>query len=97
MKVEVLYMGKPEGYIDYPSDFNSEEDAEKCWDLCNWSCWAEEKPTELHSDLSFVSHGVCFRTPNGTNYLALSVGFLVGDDKKIADYINENKERIIWR
>lgn len=94
--IDITYMGEPVGYVEYPTELKSYDDAEKCFDLCNWSHWADEKPKELYSDVCSVSHGICFRNPSGTNYLALSQGWLMGDDKKIADYIETHKERSIW-
>lgn len=96
MKVEIFYMGKAEGYIEYPSATFGYSDAEKCFDMCNWSHWSEEKPKELHSEIVSTQHGICFRTEDGTNYLALTNGWLMGDDAKIAAYIEKNKERMLW-
>ena len=72
-------------------------DAEKCFDLCNWGCWTNEKPKELHSNIQSCSHGICFTNPDTHEYwLAKSIGWLVGDIKTIAKYVSKNVANQKW-
>lgn len=80
------------GYIEAPVF-----DAEFCFHLCNWHCWTENKPPQLHSDIGSCGHGICFTDPNTQNmWLALSSGWLVGDEAKILNYIQEHVGRLVW-
>ena len=81
------------GYIEM-EEFN----ADKCWELCNWTAWADEKPDGFYSEIGSCSHAICF-TNTGTEekWLALSVGWLVGDSLKISDYVERHKNDIIWQ
>lgn len=55
-------------------------DEDECWHLCNWSCWAEEKPENLLSDLEVVNSDVIFYNPKTERYhLALPSGWYVGN------------------
>lgn len=76
------------------AEFN-ESEAQKCWDICNWSCWADEKPKELNADIDWCDHGIVFKA-NEDNYLALSNGWLKGNSVDIATYVEEHKEEMVW-
>lgn len=72
-------------------------DAERCFDLCNWGCWTEQKPEWLHSDICFCSRGICFTNPDTQEYwLAKTVGWLVGDAETISNYVKENIHKQVW-
>ena len=75
------------GYIEM-EEFN----ADKCWELCNWTAWADEKPDGFHSEIGSCSHAICFtNTATEEKWLALSFGWLVGDSMKISDYVERHK------
>ena len=75
-----------------------EFDAEDVWALCNWSSWSHEKPDNLHADISSCGHGLCVVNPEtDERWLALSHGWLVGNEKKISDYVFEHRNDVIWR
>lgn len=81
------------GYIEM-----DQFDADKCWELCNWTAWTKEKPKNLHSDIGSCSHGICFTNPETKEkWMALSLGWLVGDEKKISSYAERHKNDIIWK
>lgn len=72
-------------------------DAEKCWNLCNWTSWAKKKPENLYSDIGLCSHGICFTNPDTKEkWLALTSGWLVGNDTDITEYIKDNKDKAVW-
>jgi len=81
-------------------------DAEKCWHICQWENWTDEKPKELliadkiiadFHPLCNFGHGICFRNPEtGENWLALSQGWLVGTSTEITDYVRAHKDEIFW-
>lgn len=74
-----------------------EFDAEAIWTLCNWGEWAEEKPENLHANISSCGHGLCVVNPETQEkHLALSNGWLVGNEKKISDYVFEHRHDILW-
>jgi hypothetical protein len=73
-------------------------DTEHIWHLCNWACWAEEKPKNLYADIEFCGHGLCVINPETQEiHLALSVGWLIGNEKKISDYVLNNRYEIVWK
>ena len=72
-------------------------DAEDIFDLCNWWHWAKEKPENLHADVASCGHGLLVINPETQEYwLALSVGWLVGDEAKIYDYVLKNRHNVLW-
>lgn len=80
------------GYIDVENF-----DAEEIWHLCNWSCWTEEKPTNLHADINVCDHGLCLINPvTEERWLAKSFGWLVGNEKTISDYVLSHRNSILW-
>lgn len=82
------------GYINQNTDF----DAEKYWDMCNWSCKGTPKPGCLVSDLSYCNHGIVFVNPETKLWhLALSTGWLVGDRSKIQEYVNTHVLESYWK
>lgn len=84
------------GYAEVET-FETKDDAEKIWDLCNWSHWAEEKPENLYADISTCGHGLCLINPiTQERYLSLSQGWLVGDEKTISDYVFNHKTTLFW-
>lgn len=82
----------PVGYAELDV-FNPDE----LFDLCNWEHYLMEKPHNLHSELCSCGHGVCFTNPDtGERHLALSIGWLVGNEDRILNYIRKNKGRAMW-
>jgi len=90
------------GYIEIPDDKVMEYDADKCWDICNWSHWAvPKKPECLHSDISHCDHGIVFVYPSdldsdGLHVLALSNGWLRGPKDFIQQYATAHKDKVLW-
>lgn len=81
------------GYVEM-----EEFDPEKAFDLCNWSCWAEEKPDCVHTDIEWIGHGLIVADgektiANLTYHLALSGGWLVGDYETITNYLRYHMHR----
>ena len=80
------------GYIEM-EEFN----ADRCWELCNWTAWADEKPDGFYSEIGSCSHAICFpHTETEEKWLALSFGWLVGDSLKSFDYVERHKNDILW-
>ena len=78
----------PHGYVEI-----EEFDAEKVFDLCNWSCWTKEKPSCVHSDIDWIGHGLIVVDERKDKWhpvyhLALSTDWLVGDYYTIQDYLS---------
>jgi len=72
-------------------------DAEDIFDLCNWWHWAEEKPENLHADIDSCGHGLLVINPKTQeHWLALSIGWLVGNEAKIYDYVLKNIHNDLW-
>ena len=75
-----------------------EFDAEAIWTLCNWMHWTEEKPENLYADICTCNHGLCVINPETQErWLALSNGWLVGDEKKISDYVFKHRHNVLWQ
>lgn len=71
-------------------------DRNRLHELCNRFHWAMEKPSNLHSELYSCGHGVCFTNPEtGERHLALSIGWLVGDEDRILNYIRTNQGKVM--
>lgn len=86
---------KYRGYIERESILPF--DPEELWHLCNWQCWADKKPTCMHTKISVCNHGICFYHPMTKKfYLALSVGWLIGNLLEIKQYIHRNRNRRTW-
>lgn len=84
------------GYLE-ADKFDSKEDAERFWDLCNWSHRDTTKPMNLFSDIEHCGHGIVFINPeNNLWYLALSAGWLCGTENDIRDYIHRNHKNLDW-
>lgn len=59
------------GYIE-ADQFQEEE----CFHLCNWGCWADNKPENLYSDVEVANSDIIFHNPEEDKYyLALPVGW----------------------
>ena len=59
------------GYVELDK-FNEEE----CWHLLNWSCWSDEKPENVFSDLSCCNSDIIVHNPETNIYhLALPFGW----------------------
>lgn len=72
-------------------------DAQEIFNLCNWSCWAKEKPSNLHADICYCDHGLCLINPETQErWLSKSVGWMVGSEDKITKYVSDNKYNIVW-
>lgn len=97
IKVYIFANGVPfyRGTIDLNTDVFTEKEAEKCWHLCNWSCWTEEKPENNHTDIGVCGHGLALQTPTET-WLALSCGWMHGTSTEIAEYAMKNKDKGFW-
>ncbi len=79
------------GYIEADA-FN----ADKCYDLFNWSRWSKVKPKNLFADIE-GNHRVCFTNPETNEmWLAKSVGWLHGSEEDIIEYIKENENSLLW-
>ena len=88
------------GYIEIPDDKVSEYGADKCWDICNWSHWADaEKPECLHSDVDHCDHGIVFVYP-GVEFeihcMALSSGWFIGREAEIKRYVERHINDVMW-
>ena len=80
------------GYVEV-EEFNEEE----IWHLCNWDCWTEEKPTNLHADIERCDHGLCLINPETEErWLATSLGWLTGSEKTISEYVLKNRYNVFW-
>ena len=87
------------GYVEVEK-LDTYEEAEHIFDLCCWDLWAKEKPSNLHADIKSngYGHGLCLlNTETKKNWLSKSVGWLVGDEKTISDYVLNNRHNLIWR
>lgn len=72
-------------------------DAEAIWHLCNWSCWTKQKPVNLQANIDCCGHGLCLINPKTKErWLAKSVGWLVGDEKTISQYVFAHRNSILW-
>lgn len=74
-------------------------DAEALWHLCNWSCYQEEKPDNLFSEIEYCGHGICFTNPEtDQKWLALSFDWYVTDNmREIEKYVTQNEGKHVWR
>lgn len=100
MKIDIYNLKKvytPEylGYIETESDLTGEDLAAYCWNMCNWF-GKDKKPEELHSSISSCDHGICFKFPNGENWLALSHGWLKGTSLEVSGYARRHESNLIW-
>lgn len=97
MKINIhLYNKKSKldyiGYIELPKF-----DADRCWELCNWKHWRKEMPESLHANISSCTHGICFTNPDTNEmWMAKSIGWLVGNETEINNYIQQNKDELVW-
>lgn len=72
-------------------------DPERCWELCNWKHWKKEKPQNLHANIYSCNHGVCFTNPDTNEiWMAKSIGWFVGNEIEINDYMQQNINELIW-
>jgi len=84
-----------QGYIE--DDISVIFNPEDYYDLCNWSCYSNNKPHNLHSNIEYCNHGVCFYNPaTDKYYLALTKGWLIGSEHRIKTYIKKNKDKMCW-
>ena len=82
------------GYIE-----NEIFDSDRCWELCNWKHWRKELPDNLHANIfsGSGSHGVCFTNPDTKEiWMTKSIGWFIGNESEINEYIQKNKDEIIW-
>ena len=96
MKVDIAEFksGKqiPLGYVNV-----KKFDAEKLFDLVNWSAAGRPKPNCLKSDIGWANHGIAFRNPVSTQWwLALTEGWKVGTLQEITEYAEANKNNVLW-
>lgn len=72
-------------------------DAEEIFNMCNWICWAEEKPKNLYANIDCCGHGLCLLNPETQDaWLAKSFGWLVGKQEVIDEYVREHKHCLVW-
>lgn len=72
-------------------------DADEIFHLCNWSCWTQEKPDNLHADIDYCGHGLCLVNPiTQQRYLAKSVGWMIGDRDFIDKYVMVNRYHLTY-
>lgn len=79
------------GYIEM-EEFN----ADKCYDICNWGRWAKTKPKILFANIDTCNR-VCFTNPiTKKMHLTKSIGWLVGNEEEINNYIQQNANELLW-
>ena len=79
------------GYIEM-EEFN----ADKCYDICNWRYWAKTKPKNLFANVDTCDK-VCFTNPiTKRMHLTKSIGWLVGSEEEINEYIQQNANELLW-
>jgi len=84
------------GYVEVEK-FDTVDDAEHIYDLCNWNSWAEEKPKNLYANISACTHGLCIDNPiTQEKWLTLSQGWLVGTSTEISDYVFNHRYEPFW-
>jgi len=89
MKIKIWELSPRNFELEEKGYIEAEEfHADNCWHLCNWDCWTDEKPENLHSDLYVVNSDVIFYNPKENKYyLALSVGWCIKDTlEEIVEY-----------
>lgn len=68
---DIQFEIKEQGYIEA-----KKFDRNEFWDLCNWSCYTENKPENLFSDIEVANSDVIFLHPKTQKYhLALPFGW----------------------
>jgi hypothetical protein len=68
-------------------------DSQDCWDLCNWSCYQDIKPENLHSDIEVANSDIIFHNPKTNKYhLALPSGWKVLKSLDEVKTFCENKQ-----
>lgn len=97
MKVDIHLYNK-ESELDYIGYVEWDKfDPDRFWDLCNWRHWKKEKPESLFANISSCSHGICFTNPDTNEiWMAKSIGWLVGNESEIKEYIRKNKNDLTW-
>lgn len=79
------------GHIEM-EEFN----ADRCYDLCNWRRYSKTKPQALHANIETCDK-VCFTNPiTKRMHLAKSIGWLVGNEEEINEYIQQNANELLW-
>ena len=82
----------PIGHIEVET-FNQEE----IFNICNWSCWTNEKPINLYSNIQSCGHGLMLIHPvTKKRYLSKSIGWLIGDKETINKYVEDNRYKLVW-
>lgn len=72
-------------------------DKDECFNICNWSCFSDNKPENLHSDIVAISSGVCFEnTETGTCHFAKSIGWVDGSKDCIENYVKSCAKKGIY-
>ena len=83
------------GYVEI--NILSPLNPENVFHFCNWSCWTEEKPENVYTDIDVIGHGLVVKDPiTGVYHLALSVGWFSGTKEDVVNYIEKHKDEIIW-
>ena len=85
---------REQGYVLIDSIDNWEE---KVWDLLNWSCWAKNKPEEVHSPLTHCNSDIILQI-EGTNLYKVSefVGFTEHPSLETAIKYAKQKPHEYW-
>jgi len=70
LKVAFSYYGKGIGFDITEHGYIEVEtfDRERLWDICNWSCYQENKPANLFSDIMVASSNIIFHNPVSDEY-----------------------------
>ena len=99
MKIDIHLYNK-EAELDYIGYIELDKfDADRCWELCNWKHWRRQgMPDNLHANISSCTHGICFTNPDTKEiWMSKSIGWLIGNESEIKEYIYKNKEELTWR
>lgn len=71
---------------------------DEIFNLCNWSHWTKEKPSNLYANIGSCGHGLYLINPEtNKGYLALSFGWLTGNRDEILKYVQENQSNPLWQ
>ena len=96
MKVDIHILRNSQlvkvGYLEIEA-FN----ADRCWDICNWKSWGKMKPENLHANIDYCGHGLCFTNPDTNKmWLAKSIDWFVGNESEVNEYVQQNANESIW-
>lgn len=80
---DVKFLLRHEGYIEMDAF-----DEQLAWHLCNWSCWSNNKPDNLFSNIDIANTDVVFMNPETKKYyIPLICGWIIRNSlKEVANY-----------